>query len=296
LRVAVIGGAGRMGRWFIEYLLRQGHIVVFSDIRNEEARTVAKLTGAALAKDNLEAVGEADLAVVCTPIEVTPEVLREILTARCKPATIMEICSVKSHVIPVLEEAVALGLSTLSVHPLFGPGASKTAREKVALVPISNPALELEHARNVFPDAEIVVVDAEEHDKAMALTLSLVHFVNIALASVIGEEDLNVLKKLGGTTFALQLLLSEAVMTEDPELCASIQMSNTHTTQYLKKFLSRAEILKQYVVENDTGSFCQLCEDIRAAFSKDEDFAEAYERMYRALEAFRNRSARLSSP
>jgi len=286
LKVAIIGGAGRMGKWLVKYFLNQGHEVILSDVRLDEAKAVGKSTGAKIAKDNLEAAKNADLIVISTPIGVMPKVLQEI-TSELKPSTtLMEISSLKSQVVPLLEEIAKRGVKTVSVHPLFGPGVQKLAEEKIALIPVFDQSSELKLAETFFPGAEIVVVDAEEHDRAMALTLSLSHFLNIAFASVIGEEDLTVLKKLGGTTFALQLVLSEGVMSEDPGLYASIQMSNAYTVQYLNKFISRAETLKSQIAEKDVKRFLQTYTDVRSSLSKDKDFARAYERMYKALEAF----------
>ena len=285
MKVAVIGGAGRMGRWFVRHFINQGEEVVISDTRRSEAESVAKSTGAKVAENNPRAVEKADLVVVSTPIEATPSLLEEISPALRSSVTVMEISSLKSKVVPVLERIAELGVKTVSVHPLFGPGVQRLAGERVALIPISDPGSELRSARRLFPEAEIVVVDVEEHDRAMALTLSLSHFLNIAFASVVAEEDLNVLKKLGGTTFALQLVLAEAVMTEDPDLYASIQMGNLYTVECLERFLQRAGILRDHVAEKDVRSFSRFYADIRSWISKDRDFGVAYERMYRALEA-----------
>jgi len=285
LKVVVIGGAGRMGRWFVRHFVSLGEEVVISDIRRSEAESVAKSTGAKVAESNLGAVEKADLVVVSTPIEATPRVLKEISPALRPSATVMEISSLKSRVVPVLGGIAKHGVKTVSVHPLFGPGVQRLAGERVALIPVSDPGSELRSARRLFPEAEIVVVDVEEHDRAMALTLSLPHFLNIAFASVVGEEDLNVLKKLGGTTFALQLVLAEAVMTEDPDLYASIQMGNVHTAECQERFIERARILKEQIANKDVRGFQQFYADVRSSMSKDRDFAVAYERMYRALEA-----------
>ena len=274
-----------MGRWFVRYFVDQGHEVVVSDIERDSAESVAESTGARLAEDNFGAVEKADLVVVAVPIEVTPRVLGEISAALDPSATVMEISSLKSSVIPVLGEIAERGVTTLCVHPLFGPGVERPVGERVALIPVSDPASELGSAKRIFPGAEIVVVDVEEHDRAMAMTLSLPHYLNIAFASVIGEEDLNVLKKLGGTTFALQLVLAEAVMTEDPDLYASIQMGNVYAVEYQERFLSRAEALKEHVSGKDVKGFLQFYGDARSSISKDRDFAVAYERMYRALAA-----------
>lgn len=285
MKVAVIGGAGRMGKWLIRYFLAQGHEVTFSDVRHDEATAVAKSTGAKLADGNLEAAKDADLVILATPIEATPEALADLAPNLPRPSSIMEISSLKTQVVPVLVKVAKRGVTVLSIHPLFGPGVQQLMGEKIALVPVVDPASELKLAKSLFPEVEIIIVDAEEHDKAMALTLSLPHFLNIVFASVAGDEDLDVLKKLGGTTFKLQLVLSESVLSEDPSLYASIQMSNTYSAHFLDKLMTNALTLRDHVTTKDLKSFLQLYRDVQALLSRDEDFATAYERMYRALGA-----------
>ena len=285
MKVAIIGGAGRMGKWLVNYFKKGGYEVTISDTRREEAKTVAESTGARLALNNVEAAKDAELIVLSIPIDVTPKVLKEISSKIKKSATIVEISSLKSQVFPVLEKVAAQGVRTISIHPLFGPGVTKTAGEKIALVPVSDPSSEFKAAKTLFPDVELVVVDVEEHDKAMAAALSLPHFLNIVFASVIGQEDLNILKKLGGTTFALQLILSEGVMSEDPSLYASIQMDNKFSAQVLEKFIANAETLKRHVKEGNLKAFTQFYADTQTSLTKDSDFGIAYEKMYKALEA-----------
>jgi prephenate dehydrogenase len=285
LKVAIIGGAGRMGKWLVNYFKKGGYDVTISDTRREEAKTVAESTGARLALNNVEAAKDAELIVLSTPIDVTPKVLKEISSKIKKSATIVEISSLKSQVFPVLEKVAAQGVRTISIHPLFGPGVTETAGEKIALVPVSDPSSEFKVAKTLFPNVELVVVDVEEHDKAMAAALSLPHFLNIVFASVIGQEDLNVLKKLGGTTFALQLILSEGVMSEDPSLYASIQMDNKFSVQVLEKFIANAETLKRRIKEGNLKAFTQFYADTQTSLTKDSDFGIAYEKMYKALEA-----------
>ncbi len=285
MKVAVIGGAGRMGRWFVKYFLDRGYEVIVSDIRHDEARIFAESVRAEFVEDNVEAAKSAEIIVLSTPIEATPNILEEIALKLDPSVTVLEICSIKCHVIPVLRRIAGQGILTLSLHPLFGPGVEKIRDEKVALVPICNVVSELKIAKNLFPEMEIIVVDAEEHDKAMALTLSLPHFLNMVFASTIMDEDINALKKLGGTTFRLQLVISEGVMSEDPSLYASIQMSNPYTIQFLEKFKSRADMLKGYVTKKDLEGFIKICADIRESLSKDKDFPNAYKRMYEVLKA-----------
>jgi len=285
LRVAVIGGAGRMGSWFAKYFLERGYEVVISDINVDRAEVVAKSLNLGLAKNNIEAARIADLILVSTPINVTPNVLSEIMPELGGSKIVAEISSLKSNVLPTLREIANRGVKSLSIHPLFGSGARGMAGERIALIAVSEQLVEEDLARRIFPEAKIVVVDFKVHDEIMALTLALTHFINIVFASVVGEEDISLLRRLGGTTFTLQLALSEAVMAEEPSLYASIQIDNEYTIKYLSKFMSKAARLKSIVESKDFGGFMELYRLTQEMISRDEEFAGAYERMYRALEA-----------
>ncbi|MEM2272679.1 MAG: prephenate dehydrogenase/arogenate dehydrogenase family protein [Candidatus Bathyarchaeia archaeon] len=283
--VAIIGGAGRMGVWFARYFLEKGHKVIISDVRADKAKEAAKLVNAELAESNIEAAKKADLVFISTPIDATPQVLAEIIPEINKQAIVAEITSLKSKVLPVLKMAFERGIRTLSLHPLFGFGAKRLSGEKIALIPVADPIAEKELAERIFPEATIIPVDYNLHDRVMALTLSLTHFMNIIFASVISEEDINMLKCLSGTTFTLQFILSEAVMSEDPILYASIQMDNEYVITYLNKLLRRAMDLKDIIENKDHNSFIRFYMETRNSLSKDADFARAYEKMYNALGA-----------
>ncbi|MEM2110316.1 MAG: prephenate dehydrogenase/arogenate dehydrogenase family protein [Candidatus Bathyarchaeia archaeon] len=283
--MAIVGGAGKMGSMFVKYFLGMGHEVIFSDINRKQAKLVAGKTGAKLAEDNGEAVSDADLSIISTPLETVPKVLNEIAVKLKESSTVMEISSLKSQAISVLKEVAKRKVKTLCVHPLFGPGAENFKNEKIAVIPVAEPVLEVKMTKNLFPDAEIIVVDAEEHDRVMALTLSLCHFVNIVFASVISEEKMDIIKKLGGTTFTLQSILSEGVMTENSLLYASIQIKNKYTSRYLEKFMSKAEILKGYIDRKDSENFIKFYLNVQNSLSKDKDFAEAYDKIYKALKS-----------
>lgn len=285
--VAIIGGAGKMGAWFAKYFLERGYEVVISDIRIDKAREVARQVGAKVSESNIKAVRGANLIFVSTPIDVTPRILAEVLPEIDKNAVVVEITSLKSRVLPVLREAALRGIRVLSLHPLFGSGAQKLSGEKIVLVPVVDPMGERELAEKIFPEAKIILVEYSVHDRTMALTLALTHFINILFASIIGDEDINMLKHVGGTTFTLQYMLSEAVMSEDPALYASIQMNNEYTIIYLNKLIEKAMNLKDLIENKNYDAFVDFYVKTRNQLLKDKDFIKAYERMYEALRAIR---------
>jgi prephenate dehydrogenase len=282
--VAVIGGAGHMGRWLVQYFLSRGDNVIISDVKLDEARTVAEETGVELAKNNFEAVKSVELIVVSTPIQSIPKILHEVAPHARTGTIIIEISSIKARLMKNLADTARLNLRPLSIHPLFGPGTRKLEGRKIALIPIFNSETEEKTVKKLFPEADIVVIDAEEHDRAMALTLSLPHFINIALASVISLENIELLKKLEGPTFKLQMILTESIMTEDPTLQASIQLDNKYTPQYLNKFLSKAKIIEKWIENKEGEKITALCNDMLTSLSKDVDLSRSYHQMYRILE------------
>jgi len=284
MRVTIIGGAGRMGRWLAHYFSSRGHEVTVSDLNLDKAKALAEATGVKLAKNNVEAVKDADLVVVSTPIQVVPHVINEMASHIRKGAVVAEISSLKSNVVKTMAKIAELGVRPLSIHPLFGPGAQKLAGKKIAVIPIVDSGAEVKLAKELFPEAEIIAAGAEEHDRAMGLALSLTYFANMVFASIVGEEDIRTLKGLGGTTFTLQLILAESIVTEEPALHAAIQMENEYTSQYLEKFLSRANTIKGWITQKEKEKFTALYRHIQDLLSKDVDFANAYGRMYEVLE------------
>jgi len=283
LRVAIIGGAGRMGRLFARYFHQRGDEVIISDIDEEKARIFADNLGIRMARNNMEAAESAELIMVCTPIETASTVINDLLGGIRGSAVLTEISSVKSPVMPVMRKAVEKGLNVLSVHPLFGPGVKDVSGERIAVVPVEDEASEIGLARRIFPDMRILSVDFERHDYVMALTLSLTHFMNMAFASVLADEDLRELKSLGGTTFRMQMMLIEGMMTEDPGLFTSIQMCNPYTIRQLQRFLTEAIELIGHIQREERGKLGEFYDKVFSALSKHGDLAGSYEAMYKAL-------------
>lgn len=284
MKVSIIGGYGRMGRWLTRYFVAQGHKVIISGADLQKTKNFAEAAGVDFAKNNIEAVKDADLVVVSVPIPITAKVIREIVPHVKKDAVVAEISSLKSGVVEALAEAADFGVKPLSIHPLFGPGAKKMRGQKIAVAPVFDGDAEVKLAENLFPEAKMIIVDAEEHDRAMALILALPYFVNVVFASVVGEENLEALKKLAGTTFPLQLTLAESVMAEDSALHTSIQIDNKYARRYLAKFISKAKAIEKLIAEKDKAEFAALCNKTRDLLSKDPDFSKAYERTYKILE------------
>ena len=286
MKVAIIGGGGRMGSWFALHFSSRGTTTVLSDLNIDKARSVASRTGAETAESSISAVADADLALICVPIDDTPGVIHEIAPHMKSGAVLAELSSVKAQTVKALREVASLGVQPLSLHPMFGPAATSLKKKTIVVVQVLDGNMEADITSSLFEEAEIVISEQEEHDRVMAALLSLTYFLNIAFAKVISEEDLTSMKRMAGTTFTVQLTIAEAVISEDPVLVASLLRENTFTEYYLNRFATEAGKISELVKCNSKG-LLDLYNFVRARFSQDPDYALADERRNRAFEALK---------
>jgi prephenate dehydrogenase len=284
-RITIIGGTGRMGKWFAKYFQNNGHHVIISSRSSKKAASIAQEIGVDYEIDSYRARNEADIILIASPIEVTTKLIHEISKSMKPGAILFDIASVKGKIIQALEKAEALGIRTVSVHPLFGPGAQTIQGKKLLIIPVNKSAELLNEISELFQGASIHIINSgEEHDEMIALTLALPHFLNIAFGKTISKYDIKKLKKFQGTTFTLQLLLSESVLSEDPALYYEIQKQN----QVFPKILDTLnKAIKENALSIKNGNkeqFCLTFNKARTALSKDPEFQYAYEKFYKVLE------------
>lgn len=284
MKVAVIGGAGRMGAWFVEYFSSKGFLTVVSDVRIEEARSMASAVGVELAETNIDAVKNADLALICVPIDRIPEIISEIAPHMRKEAILAEVSSVKEKTIEALRETASLGVRPLSIHPMFGPAAESLKGNTIVVVPVIDRDIEANLTKRLFEEAEIVISEERQHDRVMAIVLSLTYLMNLTFARVLSDVDLVLLKKLAGTSFTVQLAIAESIVAEDPRLVASLLKENRFTEMYFDRFINEAKRIIE-LVKDDSDGFDQLYNSLRARLENDPDYSHADERRHRAFEA-----------
>jgi prephenate dehydrogenase len=285
-RVAILGGTGKMGKWFAKFFQGRGFRVVISSRSPGKAASVAKEIGVEHAKSMFDAAHSADIVLVATPIAVTARVIREVSGGLKAEAIIFDIASIKGEIIRALEEAEALGARTLSLHPLFGPGAKSIDGKRLLIIPVGKDSDLIREVSGIFEGASIHIVESwEYHDRMMALTLSLPHFLNITFGKILSKTDINELKKFGGTTFTLQLLVAETVLSEDPDLYYEIQSQNKAFTKILDDFTEIVREEVSTITNEDKERFVKDFENAADSLSKDPGFVNAYERFYRALNA-----------
>ena len=249
----VIGGAGKMGRWFAEFMASQGFSVEIADPAGAPAgfAHLADWRTSALAQDFI---------VIATPLGITDKILRELAMRRPK-GVIFDVGSLKSPLRAGLNALKSHGCRVTSLHPMFGPSTELLSGRHVIFVEAGSPEA-TQAARDLFASTmvEQVVMSLDEHDRLIAYVLGLSHALNIAFFTALAEsgEAAPRLAKLSSTTFDSQLDVASLVAQESPELYFEIQSLNDYGSESLEALSQAVEKLRTAVIAQDFESFAAL--------------------------------------
>ncbi len=285
----VIGGAGRMGSWFADFLKKNGYRVTICDKNKRSARNLARKKGFIFLEDRNLAVQHAQLVIISTPTNVSKKLLLEIEPYLTNKTLLVEISSIKEPIRRAIQRMKERGIAILSIHPMFGPGTKKLTGRTVitALIPRHN--LTAKNFLFLFQKngARIIRSNLIEHDKLVSLTLALPHFICIAMAQTLKSYGLapSKLRAAGGTTFKLQLIIAEDLHQESFGNEVSILMDSRHSLKVLKTFFRQSTRTLSMV---NRGLRADLIRDLkigRRYLRRDEMFPSADAQFNAAVEA-----------
>ncbi len=232
MRIAVIGASGGMGSFFVRYFLDRGAEVRASDpVKGMRgAAAAAGNRGPTFFRTNAEAVKGCDYTILAVPMEMTLEVAKE-LALRLKPrSTLVEMSSVKGETPSKLKRLLGERVGLLSIHPLFGPALESGEGMKIAVIVGKKGGKEEVVARRLFPEARVIAMSSGQHDRSMAVVLSLTHLLNVVYAGTVAEflspEEF---MRVSTPNSSMQLTLAEAILAQDAGLSYSIQAMNPYS-------------------------------------------------------------------
>jgi chorismate mutase / prephenate dehydrogenase len=252
-RALVVGGNGKMGRWFVDFLSSQGFAVEVADPTGVPQNATALVDWQS---------GELthDFIVLATPLGATDRLLRE-LALRRPPGIIFDIGSLKSPLRTGLQTLKAHGCKVTSVHPMFGPDTELLSGRHVIFVDLGDVDA-LTRTRSLFEStmAEQVVMSLDDHDRLIAYVLGLSHALNIAFFTALAEsgEDAPKLARLSSTTFDAQLAVASRVARESADLYFEIQSLNDYGAESLEALAKAVDRLRHAVLSQNKDEFAVL--------------------------------------
>jgi len=262
LDTVVVGGKGGMGRWIARFLAGQGHRVRVVDPASGE--TPFEEMGSLA-----DAIG-ADLIMVAVPMTVCLGILDELEVLRPR-GVVAEMCSLKTHLGPVIDRLRSAGTRVVSFHPMFGPDV-RMLEDRTVVVCTDAPRSDLEIVEGLFADtsARLVEMDPAEHDRRMGLVLGLTHLANLVFAralvhSGVGSADL---AEVAGVTFGRQIATTREVASENPSLYYEIQTLNELTPETGRWLRRSLDEWMEAVDQPDDDRFSELMTTCRESLDE----------------------------
>ncbi len=243
--IAVIGGEGRMGRWFIRFFEEMG-LHVISAGRNTSITPK-------------EAARDAEVVVLAVPMHAVGESARELGPYVREKGLLTDITSLKKE---AMEEMMAHSkCEVVGTHPLFGPGEPGMVGQTVVICPGRGEGWR-DWLVGLFRDAgaHVVITSPEEHDMMMTVVQGLNHILNLALGLTV--MDLGVapkeLRRFSTPSFGTRLRQIEHLLFQDPELYAELNMLNPKFPSTFRAFGEVCRRLLRLIEKEDKEEFARL--------------------------------------
>ncbi len=180
-------GFGRFGKLMAAYLAKDFAVKIYN--RSDKASEIREI-GAVPA--DLADVCAQKVVILSVPISKMQEYLQNISPLLRKDAVVADVCSVKVYPLQWMKELLPETVSILASHPMFGPdsAADSLHDRKIVLCRERMDDARYEKIKSWMTAKGMIVIEstAEEHDRQIAVSLSLTHFIGRSLEEFGAKE------------------------------------------------------------------------------------------------------------
>jgi prephenate dehydrogenase len=227
-------GYGAFGKLLADVLSEHGEVYVYSH-NMKEAPKNAKFVLA-----SFEDVALKDIVILAVNLENLDKTSKKLHEFVSEDTVVMDVCSVKSEPLKILQKNLGRHKKILATHPLFGPQTAKDGTVAGKNIVVCPPDFEgkdeiIEFFKNEL-ELNVIQMSAEEHDKEMAWVHALTFFVGRGLM------ELNPPKSKLSTGYYQKLLdLVELESSHSIELFNTVQRGNPFATEIRSKFIKELQ-------------------------------------------------------
>ena len=214
---------------------------------------------------SIDAVKQADLVIVCTPVDCIAQEVIAIHPHLSETCIVTDVGSTKGVICQQIDDALGTGTHRfIGSHPLAG--SEKTGFEASTSDLFEHAAVVITPQQETLPDrtehlnrfwaalgANVILMDPKAHDKTLAMTSHLPHLVASALAASVQEKDLPLAATGYGDT--------TRIAAGDPQLWTSIFLQNQSAMlEVAQEFQQRLSTLIEAVEVGNADRLSSLLE------------------------------------
>ncbi|GAA6620428.1 bifunctional chorismate mutase/prephenate dehydrogenase [Scytonema sp. NUACC26] len=255
-KITIIGGRGRMGRFFTHQFAIAGHIV--SVLENEDWERADEL------------LGSADLVMVSVPIECTTEAIERAAQYLTPTTALCDITSLK--VKPVQAMLDHHSGPVMGLHPMFGPNVKSFADHKVVVCPGRDEEsfqwlLELVQDRG----GEVIVSTPEEHDLMMVIIQATRHFSRFSFGVFLAQEKVDIERSLlmSSPSYRQEIEIIKRLFTQNPNLCVDIMLATPERCQAIARLADTYNRIAMLLARKDREGLIKEFETNQSFFTQE---------------------------
>ncbi|MEM0097322.1 MAG: prephenate dehydrogenase/arogenate dehydrogenase family protein [Conexivisphaerales archaeon] len=208
-KVLVLGSGG-MGRWMARHL-QADYNVWMTDINKKVVTEIGK----PLSKKFVEnpSYNNYDLVISAVNLSSAVDIIKELKAAKYA-GTVIDMSSIKQK---VNAEMAGLAAISVSVHPLFGPGAKSIIGKTVLLVPVKDRETEAKISSLIFSGAKIVEIGEAAHDDLVTHNIQLIQILSLISSRLMVHD-----RDLMGTSSRMMQYVEAASLYNSSKLVGEI--------------------------------------------------------------------------
>lgn len=239
--IGIVGGTGKMGKWFERFFTEAGYRVICWGRRSSMSLQ--------------ECVKASQAVLINVPIEHAEDTAREVAALLQPGQLVLDNTSVKGPVMAALLSAVPEHVEVLGMHTIFGPNIDTLRQRNTVFVRTEKSAELAREFERIFykHGARLTFTDAANHDQQMAFHQNLEHFSKLVLARVLCEHvhEPASSKAYSSPNSRASLRTMARVLDLDPRLLAEIQAHNQMGPNMLRRYVAAANELLLLVEQED---------------------------------------------
>lgn len=239
-------GYGRFGELWAKALSPFGEVLVY------DKKTILAGHPPHIKIVTRHEVVQADVIFILVPIADFELCCLEIKDFTNPKALIVDGCSVKVHPARVMQKIFTKNQTLIATHPLFGPDSvSKSGGlkgHKIVVSFIQGDEIKSDQLMNLFKKMglNLLKTTPEEHDKKMASSQGLVHFIGRGLAALEIHPQ-----EIATPDFQALLNINKMVVNDTWQLFLDMHRYNPFTKRIRKKLIQKLMELDGEVDNDD---------------------------------------------
>jgi prephenate dehydrogenase len=247
--IGIIGGKGKMGKWFCRFFTGAGHKVLISDLKTElRPKDIAK---------------KCDVVILSVPLDTALSISSKIGPMLRKEQLFMDFCSMKEDIVESMSRFSHA--EVLGTHPLFGPYPNTIEGQNIIICPKRGTKW-LKWIENEFKKggATVTRIDSETHDRNMAVIQGFTHMLTVCLGRLLQKFDMKPIEAMLYSTpvFKINMDLIGRLFSQDFNLYDDLIGGNRHVPEVLEEFRSVLNEGKERLLSGNKGEGAAFMEEI----------------------------------